>query len=407
MKNKESNSNSIANHSRDLISEDLLKSFAPIRCCQYVVGSCRVDCRNRFVTTPTLYQRLYTILLSCFVLIVHCILINFFYIQFKDYRDIFFLCTSIATFQTLLHFVYIVGARFLNNKKHKELYIKMEQLDNLIIDNTDKNLYNCIYKLNIATVSITLFAFLLVFITSFDRLKKVICITGIIYTDVTFLLETSHYSNLMVYFAMHLRILNRILKNHLNKEYQEDTIDLTIPSHNGYFVKILFKQIETKNLDLKSFEVQAYLKKLLNVFSHYQNIYMFQMLLFCSKLVIYGVQSFQFMILLVQHNIVDILIYMDLLFTAIVYAATIIFLCLRCELFCNELKLTKQLSISIMAYCSQGSIRNKAKKIYKILEEIPPTFSVYDMWEMNARLLVKFGTLFTGMFVILIQFAIL
>ncbi|XP_059061874.1 uncharacterized protein LOC131854750 [Achroia grisella] len=390
MKNKESNSNSIANHSRDLISEDLLKSFAPIRCCQYVVGSCRVDCRNRFVTTPTLYQRLYTILLLCFVLIVHCILINFFYIQFKDYRDIFFLCTSIATFQTLLHFLHC-GCK----------------LDNLIIDNTDKNLYNCIYKLNIATVSITLFAFLLVFITSFDRLKKVICITGIIYTDVTFLLETSHYSNLMVYFAMHLRILNSILKNHLNKEYQEDTIDLTIPSHNGYFVKILFKQIETKNLDLKSFEVQAYLKKLLNVFSHYQNIYMFQMLLFCSKLVIYGVQSFQFMILLVQHNIVDILIYMDLLFTAIVYAATIIFLCLRCELFCNELKLTKQLSISIMSYCIQGSIRNKAKKIYKILEETPPTFSVYDMWEMNARLLVKFGTLFTGMFVILIQFAIL
>ncbi|XP_052758283.1 uncharacterized protein LOC128202340 [Galleria mellonella] len=299
---KNMHSKSIEYLSKDIIDEDLLRSFEPIRRLQFIMGSCRVDGRHRFVTAPTLYQRLYSILLLILVLLVNFKLISIIYSIFHNYQALVF----------------------------------------------------------------------------------------------TILFETSHYSNLMVYFAMHLRVINRILKNYLKEEFKEDIIDLTVPFSSGYYVKVLFEQIEMKNYDLKSFDVYAYLKKLLSVFSHYQKMYMFQ----CVKFVVCGVSSFQFILLLVQNNV-------SVFIQPTIHTSTILVLCLRCELFLNELKLSKQLSISVMSYHMYGPIREKAKKIYKILDETPPTFMVYDMWEMNARLLIQFGKILTGLYVTLLQFAFL
>ncbi|KOB66549.1 Gustatory receptor 46 [Operophtera brumata] len=84
------------------------------------------------------------------------------------------------------------------------------------------------------------------------------------------------------------------------------------------------------------------------------------------------------------------------------FIATI--LAYRFELFFWEVKQTKLLCISVMALHQEGPLREKARKMWKMIEETPPRFSVYDMWEMNAGIFVKMFSLVTGLIVTLIQF---
>ncbi|XP_059045685.1 uncharacterized protein LOC131841387 isoform X2 [Achroia grisella] len=277
MKNsKQNNMKSTEYLSKDIIDEDLLRSFAPTRYWQLIIGTCRVDCRDRFVTTPTLYQRLYSIFLLILVLLIQFQFIEVLNVIFHDYQTLYIISVVMIYVQVLIYSLTIIDVRFVHNEKHKELYIKMQDLDNFIKNNNKKSLYDCIYKLNIVTVTTILMTLLLPLLSSFEGFTAVINMTIMFYTDMTILFEITHYSNLMVYFAMHLRCVNRIIKNHLKEEFKENIIDLAIPLSSGYYGKELFQLIEMKNCDLRSFDVHIYLKKVLNVFSYYQNIYMFQ-----------------------------------------------------------------------------------------------------------------------------------
>ncbi|XP_059045687.1 uncharacterized protein LOC131841388 [Achroia grisella] len=91
----------------------------------------------------------------------------------------------------------------------------------------------------------------------------------------------------------------------------------------------------------------------------------------------------------------------------IVYTYTIQYLCLQCEFFFREIKVVKSLSITLMSIHQNGPMREKAKKMYKILEETPPRLIIYDMWHMDAKLSLKIIYLFSGLFVTILQFAYL
>lgn len=54
-----------------------------------------------------------------------------------------------------------------------------------------------------------------------------------------------------------------------------------------------------------------------------------------------------------------------------------------------------------------GPAREKAKKMYKAIQENAPRFSVYDMWYMEASIVPRILGLMTNLLVTLLQFAYL
>lgn len=112
----------------------------------------------------------------------------------------------------------------------------------------------------------------------------------------------------------------------------------------------------------------------------------------------------------------------------------LIWICVRIEDFLREVRITKKLSIivlsryidgiytisclimvrtsfqefneNIVSYFS-GPLREKAKRMFKLIDETPPVFSVYDMWRMDAQFLISMFQIVTSAYVILLQFAFL
>nr|ARO70284.1 antennal gustatory receptor 12 [Dendrolimus punctatus] len=82
-------------------------------------------------------------------------------------------------------------------------------------------------------------------------------------------------------------------------------------------------------------------------------------------------------------------------------------LSLRCESFYREIKETKRLCIGVMALYQEGPLREKARKMLSLIEEEPPRFNVYDMWQVDASIFVKLISLITSLVVTLLQFAFL
>ncbi|XP_063636085.1 uncharacterized protein LOC134806688 [Cydia splendana] len=83
----------------------------------------------------------------------------------------------------------------------------------------------------------------------------------------------------------------------------------------------------------------------------------------------------------------------------------LLLLSIRSEMFLREVDKTKKLSNTILSRYLDGPLRQKAKKMLKIIERDTPRFCVYNMWYMDARLLLNIFAIITNAFVIILQFS--
>ncbi|CAG5056083.1 unnamed protein product [Parnassius apollo] len=116
--------------------------------------------------------------------------------------------------------------------------------------------------------------------------------------------------------------------------------------------------------------------------------------------------SFEMSLLMLQNQQMNIFICVQVPIVTIIDILLSIFLCLRCQLFLNEVKTTKKLSTNVMALNLTGPLREKAKRMRKMIEEMPPKFSVYDMWHMDAFLLLKIIHLLSNFIITMLQFTL-
>ncbi|KAG6450772.1 hypothetical protein O3G_MSEX006749 [Manduca sexta] len=134
---------------------------------------------------------------------------------------------------------------------------------------------------------------------------------------------------------------------------------------------------------------------------------MIQVCVFCFKIVIMSLITFEFVLTGVQNNLLKLAeIITVVMFSVINYLVALV-LSVRYELFFREVKRTKRLSISMLRQYQEGPLREKAKRMLKMIEESPPSFSVYDMWYMDASIFLKMINLVTSLIVTLLQFAFL
>ncbi|XP_053600533.1 uncharacterized protein LOC128669627 isoform X2 [Plodia interpunctella] len=212
----------------------------------------------------------------------------------------------------------------------------------------------------------------------------------------TFMLEFMHFSCIMHYFSLRMRFLNAIILNHIKDEFTLISFTLTN--------EMMIKQSAAEAHDFKYCNIDIYLKELIHCFYKFQNLYQYQILIFFMRLFFSCIFYIHFVIVAVNDNttrgasntIYVILCSIDFIL--------ILMACTRCETFFREAQLLKHFSIVILSIYHDGPLRKKAKRIFKILEENPPIFSVYHMWNLKHETVVQLAGVLTTVFFNILQF---
>lgn len=263
--------------SKDILEEGFLKTFYPYHFFQKILGSCRVDARNRFVTAPTIWQRVYTTFCLVILIFVFVRFIIGYYEQFNsDKPTLFYLVTAMVTVKLGIYFSNLIHVRFFNGESNMKLYIKMQEVERLMKIDKDKTLNSLQYKVNLGTV---IFVAVLAFVHLICFVIGIIEATSF-YTyvccETTFTLEISHCSNIVLFFAMRIRYINAIISNHINGNTNSGSVDtvLGIPTTN------YLKHVAGKIHDFKSSETDIYLREIMRGFDSYKKLYRFQVNIF-------------------------------------------------------------------------------------------------------------------------------
>ncbi|XP_063823690.1 uncharacterized protein LOC135073439 [Ostrinia nubilalis] len=406
--------------SKDILEEDFLKTFTPYHICQKVLGSCRVNAKNRFVTAPTRWQRGYTVF--CMTLLTLCYVKMFliFTEKFSDNVNISFLIVTMLIVQVIIFTSNLIHVRFLTCHDNIEFYIKMQEIDRIMKIDKDKTLSSLQYKVHVMSILfLSLSALGLVSLSFTGGIITAILLCSGIYCEAPFAVEMSHCSNIMLYFALRIRLVNAIVSNHIYGNTSSK------PLISDMFTNHYMKNVAAKIHDFKTSETDIYLREIIRGFNMYKDLYKFQViykkqcdeqlidaltfqiLLLCVKIFIYALITFEYTLLSVKYNIYDVVHIAAFSTIITVDLLTVTFLCLRCEIFIRSVKETKLLTISVMSIYLDGPLRKKAKCMYDIIEEIPPDLSIYDMWDLDARIVFALFYTITNFIVTLLQFAFL
>lgn len=260
--------------SNDILEESHLKLFLPFRVVQMVLGSCRVDARDRFVTSPTKAQKLYTVLCVLLTTALYANMCVNFLTRFGQYRNLFFL---IAT-SVFLHYATfassIIHVRFMNNQENVKFYIKTQEIDRKLKIDSNKCINDFIFKANLFTVVMFMLTLLVLFSASlFENISVYITFVGLIYSQLTTTLEWLYCANLLIFFYLRLRYINAIITNHI--EGTEDIKHMDLSKVIFPTMKVL-RFIASSAHDFQDSETDVYLKDIFEELFRFQNLHRFQ-----------------------------------------------------------------------------------------------------------------------------------
>lgn len=225
--------------SKDILEEAFLKIFMPFFRLQYVVGSTRVDARDRFVTAPTKYQKCFTIFMSFVSLAI--IIATVFTNQIIDIKldtNMYFLNIYHQCVNGIVFFCNIIHTRFLNNDANVKLIIKMQKIERVMGIEHKKSLNDLLYWNNFFSI---LFLIITFFVLLGFALTGGLFITlefmGLAWFYVALIVEIYYGANLLVYYFTRLRFTNSIISNHIDGGKIKKTSNSTFPT------KLLMKQL--------------------------------------------------------------------------------------------------------------------------------------------------------------------
>ncbi|XP_026326826.1 uncharacterized protein LOC113235361 [Hyposmocoma kahamanoa] len=290
--------------SKEILEKDFIKVFSTFHMIQKIMGVSRIDARDRFVTAPSIPQKIYTII-----------------------------------YLAMLLFIIIL----------------------------------CIRK------------------------ELVFGLLALVITYGNFMLEIAYGSNLIVYFYLRVRFINASIDNHI----QAQPINVyTTPNSD-------LKFLASQSCNFKTSDTDVYLKRIFECFLKYQDLYRFQVFnLFAGFIVFWGLSA-QIVIDGIQTNVLGLLEWLVISTMCLIAYSMLIFLCVRLQVLYMDIKETKRLCVCVMSIYFDGPIREKAKKMYKFIQENASRFSVYDMWYVDASIILRILGLMTSLLVTLLQFAYL
>nr|WCC57852.1 gustatory receptor 41 [Papilio machaon] len=396
--------------SYDILEEHFIKIYRWYGHVQTILGSSRVDVRDRFVTAPSKYHKLYTIALvvgSTYLYIYTNKLLYDNKASNHSYSYYMYFCVMLLSYVSYI--CNIIHVRFVNSDENSKFLVQLQKVDRLMKIDGNKSMYSFIHYTNILTLSILLMSYILLYgISWYKNIRDTTELLGEFCNEVTFAIEISHCANTIVFFITRLRFLNSIILNHLQKD--DNTNENFFPTKNG------MRYIAAKTHDFVTTDTFVCLRAILDAYIKFQKLYRFQVLLYCIKSVGTILTSFNIIFLSLQDKVkilrimdceLDFFIYMQIPFITTLDIFICTFLCVRNQLFFKEVDTMKRLCTKIMCVHYTGPLRDKAKKMVKLVEEAPPKFSVYDMWEMDVFFMLKVFNILTTYMITTLQFALL
>ncbi|XP_014361794.2 uncharacterized protein LOC106713498 [Papilio machaon] len=361
--------------SYDILEEHFIKIYRWYGHVQTILGSSRMDVRDRFVTAPSKYHKLYTIALvvgSTYLYIYTNKLLYDNKASNHSYSYYMYFCVMLLSYVSYI--CNIIHVRFVNSDENSKFLVQLQKVDRLMKIDGNKSMYSFIYYTNVLTLSILLMSYILLYgISWYKNIRDATELLGEFCNEVTFAIEMSQCANTIVFFITRLRFLNSIILNHLQKD--DNTNESFFPTKNG------MRYIAAKAHDFVTTDTFVCLRAILDAYIKFQKLYRFQEL--------------------------DFFIYMQIPFITTLDIFICTFLCVRNQLFFKEVDTMKRLCTKIMCVHYIGPLRDKAKKMVKLVEEAPPKFSVYDMWEMDVFFMLKVFNILTTYMITTLQFALL
>lgn len=260
--------------SRDILEESYLKMFSPFRVIQFVLGSCRVDANNRFVTSPTKGQKIYTIFYLLSLLSLHVFYYFNYIVRLYPYPIAYYV-NVIAIFINYGTFACsIIHVRFINNDMNVKFYLKMQDIDRKLKIEKIKVVNDFIYKANLITFIVVLFILFLIFgavITADSHLF--VYLMGPLLAELTSTIECLFGANLLIYFYLRLSYINAIMLN-----YIKGTTDINIKKVRNKSIPTMkvLRYLASKTHDFQYSDVDVYLKNILEELLRFQYLYRFQ-----------------------------------------------------------------------------------------------------------------------------------
>lgn len=251
--------------SKDILEEEFIKVFTIYHWIQKIIGVCRVDVRDRFITAPTIPQKIYSIICFTFIIFVS-------YLGFRTYTDILSpkLCYLVLSEGILLLLCCLFNAihvRFLNNDDNVAFYIKMQEVDRIMNIQHCKPINTILCRMIMFTiVAINGTTVLLLFLTLLVRKVYVFAFLTIVLSYGNFMLEIAYCSNLIAYFIMRVQFINEIINNHI----QAQSIKIYATPNSS--IKIFALQSH----NFVTSDTDIYLRIIFECFYKYQDLYRFQ-----------------------------------------------------------------------------------------------------------------------------------
>ncbi|CAF4911936.1 unnamed protein product [Pieris macdunnoughi] len=390
--------------SKDILEDQYIRSFSPFHYVEVALGTSRIHLRNRFVTSPTLSQKVYSLVCAGLACGLHVYVTITYFEKYYKYPIIYYTFVSLASMHFMTFACNIIHLRFFNTVENQEFYVQMQQLDRML------KVHDCInnmqYLYNIYTVAASILILFCTFICGvFLHYLLAIGFIGILYGVLCCALEWMHCASLLIYFYLRIRYINAIISNHL-----EGKLVLAEIKHFRLPRRSLLRHLASSVHDFESSPVDLYVAALFDAYSTFQNLYRFQLLLFVGNFFLHCLLSFFVEILSAQKGLINRetwIEFTDMPAISLISTLTAIAISIRCELFLREVMRTRRLCVNVLARHYDGVIRDKAKRILRTLDARPPSLSVYDMWHMHAGTLPAVTNILTTLMVAILQFVLL
>lgn len=258
--------------SKDILNENFIRIFNPLFRFQWLLGSCRVDARDRFVTPPTIYQKMYTILIIAFTIVLVILALK----TTREYDDkhmvLYYLSLLTIIINEAFYILNVIHIRFFNNDSNRRLYIKMQELDRVMNIENNKVLNAMLHSAHWVTITILFVIFSIIF-TFVQYLGPFLFMgAGVVVHILTLALEISFCSNIILYFLIRIRFINSIIANHIKNGY----LKRNMKNRMKFLTKAFMRQLAAQSHDFITSDTDIYLKKLFACFNYFQDLFKLQ-----------------------------------------------------------------------------------------------------------------------------------
>lgn len=257
--------------SKDILEKDFLKVFTYFNIAQRFLGSSRVDARDCFVSPPTVFQKLYTIICCIFFSIYSYIFMNFYIVRYNESPCVGLILQIAIVIYILVFLCNMIHVRFLNNETNVKFYITMQDIDRTmgIGVHKDINIFlRFVYNASILLLGAVICIMVLMFVNSGLFLFGFITT---MYLYGTVVLETVYCINLTEYFILRIRFINSIMANYIELDHFVGKRTIILLRKRSSI-----RQLAAQTHNFRTWDIDIHLKALFHCFEQFQNLYRFQ-----------------------------------------------------------------------------------------------------------------------------------